>query len=328
MRAITTLLIILLVSITVFVQPVRAASEYDLKLKTGLNPAVISVGNQLVAAYTREDNSIKVSSLSLSSPDVVETVDSLVLTDTSLQNTALCSGQMLTLAIIDADGYIRLNFIDAAKDGQLDYIANKVLTERSASAPSLVASGKYIFVAWVISGEGSNIGICALSVTTQGKAKIQVQRTLYDFSTALTPALAVLNGYLYLSFLDSDQSVHIIPFEIDEKTGGIDIIQKDEHPLNIKAFKPKGESPCPPVLVADNGTLYLGWVDYTDEMVHIRSYVPVDGSITLQSAEKTFREKVTRLNMFAYQGAIWASWIDDYNAGSRTTFSTYAQKVW
>jgi hypothetical protein len=269
-----------------------------------------------------------VSSLTLSSPDVVEIVDSLVLTDTSLQNMALCSGQMLTLAIIDADGYIRLNFLDVAKDGQLDYIANKVLTERSASAPSLVASSKDVFVAWVISGNDRNIGICVLSVTTQGKAKIQVQRTLYDFSTDLTPALAVLNGYLYLSFVDKDQSVHIIPFEIDEKTSGIDIIQKDEHPLNIKAFKTKQESSYPPVLVANNGTLYLGWVDYTDEMVHIRSYVPVDGSITLQSDEKIFREKVTRLNMFAYQGAIWASWIDDYNAGNRSTFSTYAQKVW
>jgi len=328
MRAITILLVILLISITIFTQSARAASEYDLKLKTGLNPAVISVGNQLVAAYTREDNSIKVSSLSLSSPDAVETVDSLVLTDTSLQNTALCSGEILTLAIIDADGYIRLNFLDFSKDGQLDYIANKVLTERSASAPSVVASSKDVFVAWVISGEGSNIGICALSVTTQGKAKIQIQRTLYDFSTALSPALAVLNGYLYLSFIDSDQSVHIVPFKIENKSGGMDLLQQSEHPLNIKAFKPKKGGSCPPVLVANDGTLYLGWVDYTDEMVHLRSYVPVDGNITLHSAEKIFREKVTRLNMFAYQGAIWASWIDDYNAGNRSTFSTYAQKVW
>jgi hypothetical protein len=327
MRTITLLLII--ISIATFVQPLSAATEYDLKLKTGLNPAVIAIGNQLAAAYTREDNSIKVCSLSISSPGDVETVDSVVLTDTSSQNTALCSGQLLTLGIIDADSYVRLVFLDASKDGKLEYVANKVLTEKSIIGPAIAASGNYVFVAWVIIGEQDNIGLCALSVTSQGKAKIQVQRTLYDLSTALlTPSLEVLNGYLYLSYMDNDQAIHIVPFEIDEKSNGIDLIQKDEHPLNIKAFKPKSGFSCPPVLVASNGTLYLGWVDYSDEMVHIRSYVPVDGSITLQSSEKIFREKVTRLNMFAYQGGIWASWIDDYNAGSRTTFSTYAQKVW
>lgn len=311
------------------VSPALSATEYNLKIKSGENPAVISSGSELLATYAREDFSLKVVLLELKSGGSAEVVDSVVLTDTTRKNTAVCLGDILSLAFIDADSYIRLSFIELTRSGELDYIFNKVLTEKSASAPTVAAYGKKVFVAWVVSGGEGNIGLCCLSVSKKGKAKIKIQRTLYDFTTSLPPSITVLDGYLYLAYADNDGAVHIIPFEIEEKGTKIDLIQAEERPLNIKAYTANGGLPsCPPTVETHEGVLYLGWVDYSDEMIHIRSYEPTDGILTIHTEEKIFREKVTHFNMYEHKGNIWVSWIDDYNPGSRTTFTTYTQKVW
>jgi len=305
-----------------------STTEYSLKIKSGKNPAIISSGSDLVVAYSREDSTLKVAVLELEAGGSADSIASVVLTDTSGFNMSLCLGEMLTLAFIDADGKIRLDFLSLTRSGEIEYVFNKVLTESSSLSPTITADDKRVFLAWVIPGD-EYLSLCCLQVSKSGSAKIKLQRTLYDFSTSLSPSLAVLNDFLYLSFVDSKSNVHIIPFDIAQTGSKIDLIQLDEHPLNIKVYSKSGQNPvCPPQIVGFDDTLYLGWQDFSDEMIHIRSYQPEKGSVTVHSDEQIFREKVTHFNMFEYKGQVWISWIDDYNPGGRTTFSTYTQKAW
>jgi hypothetical protein len=200
----------------------------------------------------------------------------LILGDTSPVSPSLASCNGNLYLAWKGDGNDNLNVMVSTDSG--GSFGNKMISpETSDDAPALASDGNTLLIAWKGSGNDNlNVATVALDPTSGAPTDI-VSKTILSDTSPVRPALAMLNGAIYLAWKgDGNDNLNVMVSTDGGATFGNKFISNET-------------SPVAPALGVNDGELFISWKGDGNDNLNV-AVVDIDESTGVPTG---FSNKVT-----------------------------------
>jgi Peptidase A4 family len=236
----------------------------------------------------------------------------LILGDTSPVSPSLASCAGNLYLSWKGDGNDNLNVMVSTDNGAS--LGQKMVSpETSDDSPALASDGRTLFIAWKGSGN-DNLNVATVSLDAASGSPIAiVNKTILGDTSPVRPALAMLNGSIYLAWKgDGNDNLNVMVSTDGGKTFGNKFISGET-------------SPAAPALGINDGSLFIGWKGDGNDNLNV-AVVDIDEST---GAPTGFSNKVTLgdtspLNptLAGMNGYLFLGWKGDGNDNLNLMFSS------
>ena len=231
-------------------------------------PALATDGSNLFIAWKGSGNdNLNVAVVNINPAGVPTGLSNkIILGDTSPHRPALAALNGNLYLAWKGDGNDNLNVMVSTNGGR-SFGAKFISPETSPKAPALVANNGSLFIAWKGDGNDNlNVAVVDIDETTGAPTGLSNKVILGDTSP-LAPALAAVNGYLFLGWRGdgNDQLNIMVSTNNGQSFGG-------------KLISPETSTDAP-VLASHNGQLFIGWKGDGNDNLNV-SLVDMSGFTT------------------------------------------------
>jgi hypothetical protein len=249
------------------------------------------------------------------------TTTPLILTDTSpvSPSIAVCNGNLYIAW--KGDGNDELNVM-VSTDGGATF-GHKFPspefpnTQFSKKAPALASDGSTLFIAWTEENDNLNVSTVALDPVTGAPTDINPASGLSDASP-VGPALAVLNGRVYLAWKDAgDDNLNVM---VSTDAGPARVSFSD-----VNKISSAQTSPVAPTLGTNDGSLFIGWKGDGNDNLNVAGVLldPLNGRPLAISPPTVLSDTSPRNPALAgLNGNLYLAWKGDGNDNLNVMVST------
>jgi hypothetical protein len=236
----------------------------------------------------------------------------LILGDTSPFSPSLASFNGNLYLAWKGDGNDNLNVMVSTDNGQS--FGNKYTSpETSDDAPALATDGSNLYIAWKGSGNDNlNVAVVAIDPAT-GRATGFSNKVILGDTSPVRPALASLNGSLYLAWKgDGNDNLNVMVSTDSGQTFG-------------NKYTSPETSPAAPALGVNDGSLFIGWKGDGNDNLNV-AVVDIDEQTGIPTG---FSNKVTLGDtspvgptLTSLNGYLFLGWKGDGNDNLNIMFSS------
>jgi len=335
--------IFILVAISLFFAGLSAYTEYDMKIKSILTPSVTVMDNNLIIAWVRDDGFIKISVGKLNSSSKrfeIEYNDTL--NEITRYSPSITSNDdEIVLSYIDSDYNIRF-LTYKYTGGKLKEMSNNVLPYKITSSIvgetkpiDIFMKSQYIFAVWMgeesVSFEGQGSGKIVLTCFSlnNGTINVETKKVLEGYTYETPPSLTVVGSYLYVSWVDENGEVKLLPFTLMKSGGGVKFIEGSPENVDIYSRNiPDILNYTPPsVLQSDGESLFIFWFNGDYNRVYMRSYLPEQGNIGYYIDESVFMKNLSDFDAIIYNEKPYMIWLDNYGSTESGGYSVKMSSI-
>jgi hypothetical protein len=251
------------------------------------SPGLTRFGSRLLLGWTGTDHDNTINFAGMSSDTAGQMVHGSVTTETSMDAPAFAStmdGEMF-MAWLGQDG--RIN-VSGTRDGGNNWF-KKTLDERGVGAPALAYGLKehVLYLAWTENNVKQNI---SLMFSGDG-ANFGGKLTIDDMTSYVAPALAWMDGALFLAFTGMDNRLNVAQFGFRGSPNS----PLDAADLRITRTVLEESSDSQPALAAFDldDSLFLAWTgrDYDHHLNLCSAHAPDSAVPLVFGSKRTFTDE-------------------------------------
>lgn len=301
------------------------ADSVNMGFRTGTNFGAYSYDGCVIFTWAREDRSLGVLDIEITGTTVKDLYSKGINQFTSDYPTVSVSDNIAIISYPDEENKLRFSFYKVLSNGKLKYLGKQITSERAVGGISSTALDDLLFIS--ISGENREPSVLCYEVY-RDRVELKTQEVLLGEACVTEPRLAVMDDYLYVTWVDPRGAIHIRAFQI--KSGGASLIDKGERSLMLYTETEGVENIAPSDVVSDGEMLFLSWRDTRDDYLHIRSFNPSGSSLGNYIDETIVRESLSKYRILNLNGELWVFWVaDGGNMGKKfnPSYPVYATKI-
>jgi hypothetical protein len=265
---------------------VAGAAVYDTYEKTALSPTIAVEGDEVYVAWARLGRMMKFARFELSGNRGNEAYAqaSQALTSRTNDPFAMVTGDGgIFLAWVDyRNGKVELARYETQGKSKFKRTDTRSTTVKARGGVSLAYDDGRLYLGYTDSEE-EYVNVVSYKVSGSGKLSRENERKLTECETVLGSSIAIEGGQLLVAWIDSEKKYMLTTYAVDMSSKGPGY----RHLKNTRTEIRVNTDPMDkPGLAAEDGEVYLAYVDRNDKTAHVKFYMLEDGG-SLRSVGET-----------------------------------------
>jgi hypothetical protein len=235
-------------------------------------------------------------------------IGQVVLAETSTNSPALASLNGLLYLAWTGVGNNQLN-VNCSADNGVTFAGKKIGEDTSQQAPVLCACQGNLFIAWTGVGN-NNLNVSIVNVSGNKVSGFSGKVTLMSETSLYSPALASLNGLLYLAWTGVGNNQLNVAVSLNNGTSF------------VNKYVSTQTSTAAPALTVQNGVLYIAWKGDGNDNLNIGQVAISGNAISKITNVVTLPDTSKNSPALASNGNLYLSWKGDGNTNLNVESST------
>lgn len=292
---------------------VASAKVYDANQKISLTPAIAAQGEDVYVTWARLERMLKIGRFTLSPVHGGEAFlqASLALTwRTNDPFAMVLVDDTVYLGWVDyRSGKVELASYEEEGKDSFERVDTRSTTVRPRGGVSLAYWDDRLFLGYT-DGEDDVVNIASFKITKKRKLSRENERKLTECETAVGSTITVHEGKLIVAWVDSDTKFMLTTYDIEKSSKGCSYRHLKDTRTEIRvSTTPVVDKPG---LAAEEGEVYLAYVDRNDKTAHVKFYLldEVDGSLMSRGETRVNERPAAPVTVAASGGKVYVALVD------------------
>lgn len=304
----------LIITLVLAAAAVAGAKVYDANEKVSLSPTIAAQDDDIYVIWARLARTLKIGRFTLSPVHGGEAYRqaSLALTWVTNDPFAMVLGDgIVYLGWVDyRSGKVELASYEEKGKESFERVDSRSTTVRPRGGVSLAYWDGRLFMGYT-DGEDDVVNVATFKISHKKKLTRENERKLTECETAVGSTITVHNGKLIVAWINSETKFMLTTYDIDKSSKGCSYRHLKETRTEIRVNNDPTMDKAG-LAAAEDGEVYLAYVDRNDKTAHVKFYLldEGDGSLVSQGETRVNERPLEPVTVAAAGGKVYVALVD------------------